>query len=95
MAFRSFMLRLGSRLGVLLLLGAGASACQSSGNGIGTAPDQVACFEAPPEAATSCPEPLDGGAAAAHVGKETIVCAYAGTCAVIAEQQKNKLPYDP
>jgi hypothetical protein len=74
MTSRSLVLRLGSPLAVLLLLGAAAIACKSKGNGIGTAPIGIPCPDTRPVAASPCPD-------AEHVGVEANVCAYEGTCA--------------
>ena len=61
-------------MAVLLLLGGVGAACKAKGNGIGTAPIDIPCPDVRPTAASPCPDPQ-------HVGTETNVCPYPGTCA--------------
>ena len=68
------MLRLGSSLAVIAAIAASAGACKSKGNGIGTAPNDYPCPLDRPTAAAPCPDPT-------HVGAESNVCNYTGTCA--------------
>ena len=68
------MLRLGSSLAVLAAIAGSAGACKSKGNGIGTAPTDIPCPATRPTAAAPCPDP-------AHIGAESNVCNYSGTCA--------------
>ena len=74
--------RLASSVGLVLVMGAVALACKAKGNGVGTAPGDVPCPAVRPVAASPCPIAPDGGVppGTVHVGDETTICRYAGTC---------------